>query len=161
MTDPEPTYTFDNAHTFIGRELAVSDWVLIDQDQVNRFAEVTRWDPWMHVDRERSERESPYGGTLVHGFFMLSLITHFMAIANVRPAGAAYTLNYGMDKVRVLEPVVVGDGVKLRDRISLLDVSDRGEGKRLFKTSHSIEVAGREKPAVFAEYLSFVFAAQK
>ena len=160
MAEPIPGYTFENAHTFVGRELAVSDWVFIDQDQVDRFGDVTRWATWMHVDTERSARESPYGGTIVHGFLMVSLITHFMEMANVRPAGMAYALNYGLDKVRILEPVVVGDGVKLRDRISLIDITDRGEGQRLFKTGHTIEVAGREKPAVYAEYLSYVFAAE-
>ncbi|MBT3534054.1 MAG: MaoC family dehydratase [Rhodospirillaceae bacterium] len=153
-------YTFDNAHTFVGRELAVSDWADIDQDQVNRFGEVTRWTPPGHVDPEWAAREGPYGGTLVHGFFMISLITYFLDIAGVRPSGVAYTLNYGLDKVRVLQPVVVGDGVRLRDRISLLDVADRGEARRLFKTGHTIEIDGSDKPAVFAEYLNYVFAAK-
>ncbi|MDE0944541.1 MAG: MaoC/PaaZ C-terminal domain-containing protein, partial [Alphaproteobacteria bacterium] len=101
------SYTFDNAHTFIGQELAVSDWVEIDQDQVDRFGEVTRWATWLHSDVARAESEGAYGGTLVHGFFMISLFSHFMEIAGVRPKGAAYTLNYGMDKVRILAPVVV------------------------------------------------------
>jgi len=73
----------------------------------------------------------------------------------------AYTLNYGLDKVRVIQPVVVGDGVRLRDRISLLDVSDRGEGRKLFKIGHSIEIDGCDKPAGFAEYLNYVFAEQR
>ena len=154
-------YTFENAHTFVGREMAVSDWVEIDQEQVTNFGEVTRWTPKGHVDRVWAERESPYGGTLVHGFFMLSLVTYFLDNAKVRPSGVAYTLNYGLDKVRVIQPVIVGDGVRLRDRISLLDVSDRGEGRKLFKTGHSIEIDGSDKPAVFAEYLNYVFAEQR
>ena len=75
----------------------------------------------------------------MHGFMMVSLITHFLEIADLRPGDGSRSLNYGMDKVRVLRPVVIGDGVRLRDRITLLDVSDKGDGKRLFKTGHQIE----------------------
>jgi acyl dehydratase len=160
MTQTERIYSFDNAEQFVGQELGVSDWLTIDQDQVNRFGAVTRWEPWMHVDAERSAKESPYGGTLVHGFLMLSLITHFLEITGARPAGAAYTLNYGMDKVRIISPVVVHDGVRLRDRITLLKVERRGDDRLLVTTGHSIEVQGADKPAVYAEYLNYVFAAK-
>ena len=139
MTEQPQSFLLANAHTFIGQELAVTDWVFINQMQVNVFGEVTRWNHWMHSDPERCAEESPYGGTLVHGFMMVSLITHFHAIANLRPADAARSLNYGMDKVRVLQPVIVGDGVYLRDRITLLDVQEKGEGKLLFRTANVIE----------------------
>ncbi|NKC16497.1 MAG: MaoC family dehydratase [Gammaproteobacteria bacterium] len=117
-----------NAHTFVGLEVALTDWVFIDQIQANVFGEVTRWTPWMHSDPQRCAKESPYGGTLLHGFMMVSLLTHFLDMARLRPADASRSLNYGMDKVRVLQPVVIGDGVRLRDRITLLDVSDKGGG---------------------------------
>ena len=153
----DESFTLATAHEFVGREMAVTDWVHIDQVQVNVFGEVTRWTPWMHCDPERCAEESPYGGTLLHGFFMLSLITYFMKTSGLRPEDAAYSLNYGMDKVRVLRPVVVGDGVRLRDRVSLLDVQDKGEGRRIFKTGNLIEVEGSDEPAVYAEYLNYWF----
>ncbi|MBT6274227.1 MAG: MaoC family dehydratase [Chromatiales bacterium] len=153
-TSSEP-FLLSNAHTFVGREMALTDWVFVDQIQANVFGEVTRWTPWMHSDPKRCEEESPYGGTIMHGFMMVSLLTHFLDIANLRPTDAGHSLNYGMDKVRVLRPVVIGDGVQLRDRITLLDVTDKGEGRRLFKTGHSIEVKDSDKPAVYVEYLNY------
>jgi acyl dehydratase len=113
----------------------------------------------MHSDPERCERESPYGGALMHGFMLVSLITHFHAIADLRPADAARSLNYGMDKVRVLQPIVIGDGVQLRNRITLLDVEHKGDGKRLFKTANMIEAKGAEKPSMYVEYLNYWFPA--
>lgn len=142
-------------HDSIGQEVAVTDWVDIDQMQVNIFGEVTRWTPKGHVDPEWAVEHSPYGGTLVHGFFMVSLITHFLELGGLRFPDGQNSLNYGMDKVRILSPVVVGDGVKLRDRISVVEVTDKGEGRRLIKTAHQIESAGLEKPAAYVEYLNF------
>ena len=150
-------FLLETAHTFIGKELAVTDWVFIDQMQANIFGEVTRWNHWMHSDPARCAEESPYGGTLIHGFMMVALITHFHAMADLRPADAARSLNYGMDKVRVLRPVVIGEGVYLRDRITLLDVEDKGDGKRLFKTANVIEAKGSEEPAIYIEYLNYWF----
>ncbi len=145
------------AHEFVGQELAMTDWVSIDQMQVNVFGEVTRWATWMHCDPDRCRDESPYGATILHGFHALALITHFIESADLRPPDLAYTLNYGMDKVRVLRPVLIGDGVRLRDRITLLDVVDKGDGKRLLKTGNLIEADDAEEPAVYAEYLSYWF----
>ena len=160
MPPPSEVFLLANAHTFVGKELAVTDWVHIDQMQTDVFGEVTRWNHWMHSDPARCQRESPYGGALLHGFMMVSLITHFHAMANLRPADAVRSLNYGMDKVRVLHPVVIGTGVSLRDRITLLDVQEKGEGKRLFKTSNVIEAQGAEKPAMYVEYLNYWFPSE-
>ena len=150
-------FLLSNADQFLGKQIALTDWLTINQDQVDRFGEVTRWTPWMHTDPVRCAEESPYGGTLVHGFFIVSLITYFMEGAGVRPKDGAYSLNYGMDKVRVLRPVITGSGVCLRDRIKLIGVTDRGEGKRLLKTSHEFEVEGQKGPSVYVEYLNFWF----
>jgi len=150
-------FALANADQFVGQEIALSDWITIDQDQVDRFGAVTRWPTWMHVDPERCAKESPYGGTLVHGFLVVSLLSYFLEASGARPKDGARSLNYGLDKVRVLQPMVTGDGVRLRDRITLLDVTDRGDGKKLLKTAHEIEVEGLEGPAVYAEYLNFWF----
>ena len=146
-----------NAHEFVGQEIGLTDWLDIDQMQVNIFGEVTRWPTWMHNDRDRAARESPYGGTIIHGFFLLSLITYFVRVGGINPADGAYSLNYGMDKARILKPVVIGDGIRVRDRIGLLRVRDKGEGRRLCTTSHHIEVAGMDGPAAYVEYLNLWF----
>lgn len=142
-------------HEYIGREVAVTGWVELDQMQVNIFGEITRWPKRGHNDPAWAKAHSPWGGTLVHGFFMVSLVTHFLELGGLLYSDGRNPLNYGMDKVRILKPVIVGDGVRLRDRISILDVTDKGEGRRLVKTGHQIEEAGADQPAAYVEYLNF------
>ena len=144
-----------DAHTHIGKEIGVTDWVDVDQLQINVFGEVTRWRTWMHCDQERSRRESPYGDTIVHGFFYVSLLTHFNEIGGLNPPDGDYFLNYGLDKVRILRPVTIGDGVRIRSRITLESVIDKGEGRKLCSTSNLIEVEGQDDPAAYAEFLAY------
>jgi len=147
-------FLIENAEQFVGQELVISDWVTITQDQVTTFGEITNHLHWMHLDAERATEESPYGGTLVQGFLMSSLIVRFNDMTGLRPADSAYALNYGFDKVRYLAPVVTGAGVRLRDRISLISVEPREEGRKLMKTSHVLEVDGSDEPALYAEWLA-------
>ncbi|MCB1643796.1 MAG: hypothetical protein KDI36_00015 [Pseudomonadales bacterium] len=149
------TLLLANIHEQIGNEVAVTDWVELDQMQVNIFGEITRWAKRGHNDAEWAKEHSPHGGTLVHGFFMVSLVTHFLELGGLLYKDGKNPLNYGMDKVRILSPVVVGDGVRLRDRISVMDVQDKPDGRRLIKTAHQIEADGSEKPAAYVEYLNF------
>ena len=145
----------DNAAQYIGRELAVSDWLTISQAQVTGFANSTLDPDWMHVDVERSRRESPYGETIVQGFLMQSLVIYFLHTANLQPNDTAYGLNYGMDRVRFLVPVVTGS--RVRDRIVLTDFSPRGVDRYLMKTTHTLELEGSQKPAMVAEWLALWF----
>ena len=147
-------FLLDIAPQFIGQELAVSDWLVIDQKRVSAFAEATFHDHWMHVDRKRSEAESPYGSTLVQGFLISSLVIYFIDQTGLRPSDAAYALNYGYDKVRFLAPVVTGDGVRVRDRITLLDAQFRDDGNCLMKTAHEIELEGQDKLVAYVEWLA-------
>jgi acyl dehydratase len=154
-TDEQPLL-LKNAHEFTGTQIAVTDWVDIDQVQVNVFGEVSRWRKPGHCDPE-SARKGPYGGTLIHGFHMVSLLSHFVESAGFRPEDGSHALNYGLDRVRVLQPVVVGDGVRLRSAVTLLDVTDKERGQRLIKTGHNIEAANVDGPVMYAEYLSYWF----
>ncbi len=149
--------TLANAYEHIGEEIGLTDWVDIDQMQVNIFGEITRWPTRGHNDPEWAERESPYGGTIIHGFFLLSLITYFVRVGGIDPADGARSLNYGMNKARVLQPVLIGDGIRVRDRIGLMEVVDKGKGKRLITTTHYIEVDGLDGPAAYVEYLNMWF----
>jgi len=143
-------------HEHIGRETILTDWVFIDQMQVDIFGKVTRWFNQGHNDPEWAEEYSPHGGTLVHGFFMVSLITHFLRIGGFYYKDGQNPLNYGIDKARLLRPVLVRDGVRLRDRISVIDVKDKGKGRRLVKTGHHIETDETgEGSAAYVEYLNF------
>jgi len=147
-------FTLATAESRVGEKLGVSDWVFIDQVQVNVFGEVTRWRTPGHCDPEYA-KTTPYGGTLIHGFHMVSLLSHFYRDAELWPEDGAYPLNYGLDKVRVLRPVVIGDGVRLRSHISLLAATPKGNGEYLLKTCHEIEVDGLAEKALYAEYLTY------
>mgnify|MGYP000132652210 CR=1 FL=1 len=135
-------------------ELAVSGWIDIDQARVNRFAEATHHTHWLHTDPDRAANEGAYGGTVAHGFLILSLINHAIDKCSLRPTDSPYALNYGVDRVRFLKPMPVGDGFRVRDRISLIETEMRETG--LFtRTGHAFEIEGdTDKPCVVAEYLS-------
>ena len=149
-------FLLSDASERAGDKLGVSDWVFIDQVQVNIFGEVTRWRTPGHCDPEYA-RKGPYGGTLMHGFHMLALLSDFFRTAELFPEDGIRPLNYGLDKVRVLQPVVIGDGVRLRSHISLLDATDKGNGEFLLKTCHEVEVEGVEGRVLYAEYLTYWF----
>src|SRR5262245_47566340 len=103
-----PGYTMATAAEFVNRELGVSDWVTVDQDQIDQFADCTGDRQWIHVDVERARRESPFGGPIAHGYLSLSLLAATVIEIGVIPPDAVSGLNYGLDKVRFLAPVRVG-----------------------------------------------------
>jgi len=134
----------------IGQEVAVSDWLEVTQDRIDRFAEATDDRQWIHLDRERAAR-SPLGGTVAHGFLTLSLIPHFFATA-LRLPPARMTLNYGLDRVRFTSPVP--SGKRVRARFELLDVRDAAAGATDLRWKVTIEVEGAAKPACVAETIA-------
>ena len=147
--------TFNDYLSLSSGELAVSDWIAIDQARVDAFAVATHHTHWLHTDPARAETESRYGGTVAHGFLILSLINHAIDQCRLRPIDSPYALNYGVDKVRFLKPMPIGAGFRVRDRISLILAEMRDAG--LFtRTGHAFEIEGDddEKPCVVAEYLS-------
>lgn len=145
----------DNLAAHIGRELFVSDWLAITQEQVTGFADATLDRDWMHVDVERSKRESPYKGTIVQGFLMQSLVIHFTHQAGLQPKDTEYGLNYGMERVRFLLPVPTG--ARVRDRITLTDFHERSPGRFLQRSTHTLELEGSDKPAMVADWLVLWF----
>jgi len=150
----EGTFTIAAAGDWVGKEMVLSDWLDIGQDQVTAFGELTRHLHWLHLDRARSERDGPYGGTIAQGFLMLDFILHFVEQTGLRPSDSIFNLNYGLDRVRFVKPVVVGDGFRLRDRIGMLDAQYRDDGRCLMKTSHEMEIDGEDGIAVYAEWLT-------
>ena len=147
--------TIDTAAGHIGEEVALTRWLTITQEMVDGFARATLDPDWMHVDVERSRRESPFGGTIVQGFLLSSLVIHFSDRSRILPTDAAYGLNYGIDRARYLAPVRTGS--RVRDRIVLADFRERGENRYLMKTRHSIEIEGGEKPAAVVDWLTLAF----
>jgi len=136
--------------SLIGQEVAVSDWVEITQERVNKFAEATGDYQWIHLDVERSRKESPYGGTIAHGFLTLSLLPMLMESVISMP-NAKMGVNYGTNKVRFPAPVPVGS--KLRARVTLLEVDDIPNGAQMV-WNVTIERDGGDKPVCVAESVS-------
>lgn len=135
---------------FVGREIAVTDWLTMTQDRIERFAEATADQQWIHVDRERAQRESPYGTTIAHGFLTLSLLSHFMKRAIQFRGGVRMGINYGVNRVRFPSPVRVDS--KIRARVGLLSLKELPEAfEAVF--SVSMEGQGLEKPCCVAEWI--------
>jgi acyl dehydratase len=147
------TYNFKTVHQFIGSELGISDWFTVDQERINQFADCTNDQQWIHIDVERAKKESLYGTTIAHGYLVLSLLPHFQFSMGVIPPNVSQAINYGLDKVRFLAPVKAGK--RIRSRIVLLSVEDKGKGL-LLKTQNTVEIEGEDKPAMISETLIFL-----
>jgi acyl dehydratase len=140
--------TPDSLKQYLGKEIGVSEWLTITQERIAQFAEATEDRQWIHLDRERAERESPYRTTIAHGFLTLSLISRFMKdVIQVR-CGIGMAVNYGLNRVRFPSPVRAGS--KIRARITLLNVK---EVPGAYETTFSVTVEseGSEKPCCVAE----------
>jgi acyl dehydratase len=139
---------------FTGREIGVSGWVEVDQHKIDEFADCTGDRQWIHVDVERARRESPYGGTIAHGYLTLSLAASMTIEAGAIPPDAAAALNYGLDKVRFMAPVKAG--ARVRNHIVLLSVEEKAPGRVLVKLQNTLEIEGEAKPAQVAESLAML-----
>jgi len=146
-----------NLHERVGLELGASGWEMLDQARIDRFAECTGDHQWIHVDVERARAESPLHATIAHGYLLLSLIAPTTFEVLTRPLGVAQALNYGLDKVRFLSPVKVDS--RVRNRVKVLSVEDKGNGRTLIATENTIEIEGETKPALIASALVLVTAA--
>ena len=135
---------------YIGKEIGSSEWFEVDQDRINLFADATLDHQFIHVDPEKA---TPlYGSTIAHGFLSLSLLPHLTSQAVLAPENLKMVFNYGLDKVRFINPVNVG--TKVRTHSKCLSVEDKGDGRYLMKTEVVMEIEGADKPAYIAETLS-------
>jgi acyl dehydratase len=137
-------------HRATGEEVCVSDWISIGQDRIDRFAEATGDFQWIHVDVARAAKESPYGGTIAHGFLTLSLLgkvyeDYLMQALPFYDMG----LNYGLNRVRFTQPVKSGQ--RVRARLRLAKVEDTAGGGLQLSFAVTIEIEGVDKPACVAE----------
>ncbi|HEV1992871.1 MAG TPA: MaoC family dehydratase [Candidatus Acidoferrum sp.] len=134
----------------VGRELAVTDWFAVSQERIQRFAETTEDHQWIHTDRERAQRESPYGTTVAHGFLTLSLLSHLIRQAVHIEGGVRLTINYGLNHVRFPSPVRVGS--KVRARFTLHSLREVG-GALEAVYGVTVEAQDAEKPCCVAEWI--------
>ncbi len=147
-------YTLAAISDFVGKELGVSDWLIVDQQRINDFAACTGDNQWIHVDVERATRESPFGGTIAHGYLTLSLLPVMQYQVGTLPEGVKAALNYGADKIRFIAPVKAG--ARIRDHITLVAAEDKGGGRVLVTSRHTVEIEGEEKPALVADTLAML-----
>jgi acyl dehydratase len=138
----------------VGQELGVGDWLEVTQDMIDRFAEVTGDHQWIHVDVARARAEMPGGRTIAHGYLLLSLLPKLGA-GVYRLAWPSRTLNYGSDKVRIVNPVPAGARVRLRQ--ALVAVDDGANGTHRITVRQTMEIEGQEKPALVADTIRMTF----
>src|SRR6266699_2317504 len=151
---PSSDYSIGTISQYVGQELGASEWITIDQQRINHFADLTGDHQWIHVDVERAKRESLFGTTIAHGYLTLSLAAALAMELGVIPVGVSQALNYGLDKVRFLAPVKSGS--RVRDRVVLLAAEPQGKGRILLKFCTAIEIEGEAKPALIADALSLL-----
>jgi acyl dehydratase len=142
--------TPDRLKGYAGKEIGASEWLQITDARIREFAEASEDRQWIHTDRPRAEKESPFGAPVAHGFLTLSLISYFLGQVVEFRGGVGLMVNYGLDRVRFPAPVV--SGMKIRGRFAVQEVTDSGEFVQA--TLHcTIEAAGSEKPACIVDWV--------
>jgi acyl dehydratase len=148
LVPPVIVDTADSLKQYVGKEIGLSEWLTVTQERIAQFAEATEDRQWIHLDRERAAKESPYGTTIAHGFLTLSLVSRFMKDVIQIRSGVGMAVNYGLNRVRFPSPVRAGS--KIRARITLLSVKEiSGVYENAF--SVTVESEGSEKPCCVAE----------
>ena len=148
-----PIATLAEIESRMGAEVGVSDWIMLDQPRIEAFAEATEDRQFIHVD-PASAAQTPFGGTIAHGFLTLSLLSRMAAEAMLVPDGIKMIVNYGLDRVRFLAPV--RSGKRVRGRFTLDSVEQKAPGQLLMRHLVTVEVEGEEKPALTATWLTLL-----
>ena len=139
----------------VGKPLGTSEWVLVDQEMIDKFADATGDHQFIHVDEEKAKL-TPFGGTIAHGFLTLSLIPMLGARTDgPKVDGVKMGVNYGGNKVRFLTPV--RSGKRVRGHFKLLDLEEKRPGQWQQTLEFSVEIEGEDKPALIAEWISQFF----
>ena len=142
---------FDEIKSAVGTEVGVSDWVIVTQDRINRFAEATGDEQWIHVDVERAKQELPVQSTIAHGLLTVSLAPEFVrSVMGLR--GIKNTLNYGANRIRYLAPVPAGS--RLRGRVSIKAADEAPPNGLRVTYDITIEIEGGQRPACVAEMIA-------
>jgi acyl dehydratase len=147
------TVSLEEFHALVGTKFEPGPWLSIDQDRINTFADCTEDHQFIHIDEEAA-KQTPFGGTIAHGFLTLSLMVKMIEDVGVMPENVVMGMNYGFDKIRFLSPVRAGK--RVRANVELLDLTEKDGGRLLIKQGVSVEIEGEETPALVAEWLSMV-----
>jgi acyl dehydratase len=143
--------TLEELKNRVGQEIGVSSWMTVDQERIDRFAEVTADHQFIHVDPQRAA-ETPFGGTIAHGFLTLSLLSAMGQEALPAIQGRTMGINYGLERVRFLSPVP--SGARVRGRFTLSEISMRASTQAMLRYQVTVEIEGAGKPALAAEWIA-------
>ena len=148
-----PVTTLSEIKSRIGDEVGVSSWMLVDQARIHAFADATEDHQFIHVDPEAAA-QTPFGGTIAHGFLTLSLLSRMGAEAMLLPEGLKMAVNYGLDRVRFLATVPAGS--RVRGRFRLDSAEEKARGQWLLRHTVTVEIEGQDRPALVAEWLGLM-----
>src|SRR5687767_11776517 len=149
-----PIASLDEIRAKVGQPIGSSDWVAVGQDRIEQFADATDDHQFIHVDQELAA-QTPFGGTIAHGFLSLSLLSRMAADVMLVPDTTRMAVNYGLDRVRFLAPVK--SGKRVRGHFTLDGIDEKAPGQLLIKHSVTVEIEGEEKPALTAQCLGLIF----
>ena len=149
-----PLASLDEIRARMAEEIGVSDWLTIDQARIDAFAEATEDRQFIHTDAAAAA-QTPFGGTIAHGFLSLSLLSRMAADAMLLPDDVKMGVNYGLDRVRFLAPV--RSGKRVRGRFTLDSLDEKAPGQVLMRHTVTVEIEGEDKPALTAAWLTLIF----
>jgi acyl dehydratase len=149
-----PIASLDAIRAQVGNEIGMSDWILVDQARITAFADATEDHQFIHVD-PAAAAQTPFGGTIAHGFLSLSLLSRMAADVMQVPDSMKMAVNYGLDRVRFIAPVRAGS--RVRGRFTLDAVEDKAPGQLLMRHNVTVEIENQAKPALTAQWLGLLF----
>ena len=149
-----PIASLDDIRARVGSEIGASEWILVDQQRIDQFAETTEDRQFIHVDPALAA-QTPFGGTIAHGFLSLSLLSRMAADVMQVPDTTRMAVNYGLDRVRFIAPVRAGS--RVRGRFTLDAVEEKAPGQLLLRQSVTVDIEHNDKPALTAQWLGLIF----
>lgn len=149
-----PVASLDEIRERVGQEVGLSSWVTIDQQRIDEFADATEDRQFIHTDPDAAA-QTPFGGTIAHGFLSLSMLSRMASEGMLVPDSIKMAVNYGLDRVRFIKPV--RSGKRIRGRFRLDSVEEKAPGQLLLRHTVTVEIEGEEKPALTAEWLGLLF----
>ena len=151
--------TVEELKAQIGGEPLTSSWMMIDQSRIDQFADVTEDHQFIHIDEKRAKEETPFGGTIAHGFLTLSVLSAFTMEVSPNLVGTRMGINYGFDKIRFLSPVKSGS--RVRAHFKTLEVMEKSPTNILVNTEVTVEIEGENRPALIAHWLGLTILEDK
>ena len=149
-----PIASLEDIRSRIAEEIGVSGWLEIGQQRIDKFADATDDRQFIHVD-QTAAAQTPFGGTIAHGFLSLSMLSRMAADVMLIPDTTRMAVNYGLDRVRFIAPV--RSGKRIRGRFRLDSVDEKAPGQILLRHTVTVEIEGEERPALTAEWLGLIF----